>query len=52
MLLGLLGYYPWYYGVIDFLELRIETLIFVGDYDMVEETAVILVLSLCVQKLQ
>ena len=31
MLLGLLGYYPWHYGVMDFLNLGIETLTYVGD---------------------
>ena len=31
MVLGLLGYYPWNYGVMDLLELGIETLTYVGD---------------------
>ena len=31
MLLGLLGYYPWHYGVLDFLDLGMETLAYVGD---------------------
>ena len=31
MLLGLFGYYPWHYGVLDFLDLGIETLAYVGD---------------------
>ena len=31
MLLGLLGYYPWHYGVMDFLDLGVETLTHVED---------------------
>ena len=31
MILGLFGYYPWHYGVLDFLDLGIETLAFIGD---------------------
>ena len=31
MLLGLLGYYPWHYEVLDFLDIGVETLIYVGD---------------------
>ena len=31
MILGLFGYYPWHYGVLDFLDLGIETLAYVGD---------------------
>ena len=31
MILGLFGYYPWHYGVLDFLDLGIETLTYVGD---------------------
>ena len=31
MLLGLFGYYPWNYGVLDFLDLGKETLAYIGD---------------------
>ena len=31
MILGLFGYYPWHYGVLDFLDLGIETLAYIGD---------------------
>ena len=34
MVLGLFGYYPWYYGVLDFLDfldLGLKTLAYVGD---------------------
>ena len=31
MILGLFGYYPWHYGVLDFLDLGFETLAYVGD---------------------
>ena len=31
MILGLSGYYPWHYGVLDFLDLGLETLAYVGD---------------------
>ena len=31
MILGLFGYYPWHYGVLDFLDLGLETLAYVGD---------------------
>ena len=31
MILGLFGYYPWDYGVLDFLDLGLETLAYVGD---------------------
>ena len=31
MILGLFGYYPWHYGVWDFLDLGLETLAYVGD---------------------
>ena len=31
MKLGLFGYYPWHDGVLDFLDLGIETLAYVGD---------------------
>ena len=31
MILGLFGYYPWYYGTLDFLDLGLETLAYVGD---------------------
>ena len=31
MILGLFGYYPWNYGVLDFLDLGLETLAYVGD---------------------
>ena len=30
MILGLFGYYPWHYGVWDFLDLGLETLAYVG----------------------
>ena len=33
MILGLFGYYPWYYGALDFLDLGIETLAY--DEDLV-----------------
>ena len=29
MILGLFGYYPWHYGVLDFLDLALETLAYV-----------------------
>ena len=35
MILGLFGYYPWHYGVLyflDFLDLGLETLAYVGDF--------------------
>ena len=32
MILGLFGYYPWHYGVWDFLDLGLETLAYVGDF--------------------
>ena len=32
MLLGLFGYYPWHYGVMDFLDLGLETLAYLGDF--------------------
>ena len=31
MILGLFGYYPWHCGVLDFLDLGLETLAYVGD---------------------
>ena len=31
MVLGLFGYYPWHYGVLDFLDIGIETLAYVVD---------------------
>ena len=31
VILGLFGYYPWHYGVLDFLDLGLETLSYVGD---------------------
>ena len=31
MILGLFGYYPWHHGVLDFLDLVLETLAYVGD---------------------
>ena len=31
MILGLFGYYPWHYGVLDLLDLGLETLSYVGD---------------------
>ena len=31
MALGIFGYYPWHYGVLDFLDLGIETLTYFGD---------------------
>ena len=31
MILGLFGYYPWHYGVLDFLDLGLESLAYVGD---------------------
>ena len=31
MILGLFGYYPWQYGVLDFLDLGLETLAYAGD---------------------
>ena len=31
MVLGLLGYYPWHYGVMDFLDLGLETLAYIWD---------------------
>ena len=31
MILGLLSYYPWNYGVLNFLDLGIETLAYIGD---------------------
>ena len=31
MILGLFGYYPWHGGVLDFLDLGLEILAFVGD---------------------
>ena len=30
MILGLFGYYPWHYGVLDLLDLGLETLAYVG----------------------
>ena len=32
MILGLFGYYPWHYGVLDFLDLGLETLSYLGDF--------------------
>ena len=32
MILGLFGYYPWHYGVWDFLDLGLETLAYVGYF--------------------
>ena len=32
MILGLFGYYPWHYGALDFLDLGLETLAYVGDH--------------------
>ena len=32
MALGLFGYYPWHYGVLDFVELGLETLAYLGDF--------------------
>ena len=33
MILGLFGYYPWHYGVLDFLwDLGLETLAYLGDF--------------------
>ena len=31
MILGLFGYYPWHYEILDFLNLGLETLAYVGD---------------------
>ena len=31
MILGLFGYYPWHYGVLDFLDVGLETMTYVGD---------------------
>ena len=31
MILGLFGYYLWHYGVLDSLDLGLETLSYVGD---------------------
>ena len=31
MILGLFGYYPWHYGVLDFLDLGLETLAYVEE---------------------
>ena len=31
MILGLFGYYPWHYRVLDFLDLGLETLAYDGD---------------------
>ena len=31
MILGLFGYYPWHYGVLDFLDLGLETLAYIRD---------------------
>ena len=31
IILGLFGYYPWHYGVLDFLDLGLETLAYLGD---------------------
>ena len=31
MMLGLFGYYPWHYGALDFLDLGLKTLAYVGD---------------------
>ena len=31
MILGLFRYYPWHHGVLDFLDLGLETLTHVGD---------------------
>ena len=31
MILELFGYYPWHYRVLDFLDLGLETLAYVGD---------------------
>ena len=31
MIFGLFGYYPWHYGVLDFLDIGLETLAYVGD---------------------
>ena len=33
MILGLFGYYPWHYGALDFLDLGLETLAYVGDLE-------------------
>ena len=33
MILGLHGYYPLHYGVIDFLDLGLETLDYIGDLE-------------------
>ena len=32
MILGLFGYYPWHYGVWDFLDLGLETLAYAWDF--------------------
>ena len=32
MILGLFGYYPWHYRVLDFLDLGLETLAYVEDF--------------------
>ena len=32
MILGLHGYYPLHYGVMDFLDLGLETLAYLGDF--------------------
>ena len=31
MIFGLFGYYPWHCGVLDFLDLGLETLAYIGD---------------------
>ena len=33
MVLGLFGYYPWHYGALDFSNLGLETLAYVGDLE-------------------
>ena len=31
MIFGLFGYYPWHYGALDFLDLELVALAYVGD---------------------
>ena len=32
MILRLFGYYPWHYGVLDFLDLGLDTLAYLGEF--------------------
>ena len=51
MILGLFGYYPWHYGVFDFLDLGLETLAYVGDLvtliDILSEFLEVYLKTLC-----